>query len=222
MTASEAAMAVAGDRSESWWLLSGLVLERPTRESLAGLARAVEEVPKGLPVTEAAERVRDLLAEQEPGELAERLGPEFTRLFCGLKEGLGPPPPYESLYRGGGLLGPESQAVMQCYAEAGFGDITPEAGPQDHLGVELRFLSLLCYREMEAWQAGDNEAAGLARGRQLRFLEEHLLAWLPSFVEAIEQHARTPFYPAVVHLIEAFARQEQTALLVPQGFASVA
>jgi len=126
------------------------------------------------------------------------------------------------MYRGGGLLNDFGQAAVASYASAGFGDIAPEAGPQDHLGVELRFMSLLCYREMEAWQEGDSVEAEAVRSRQEAFLQEHLLAWLPEFSERIAEYAKMGFYPALMRIVEAFCRQEMTALVMPDEAMDVA
>lgn len=187
-------------------------METPSPGLLAELSGAVTDIPAELPIASAGRDILACLAGSDLESVRAILAPEFTRLLRGLGEGLGPAPPYESLYRGDALLGPPLQAVTRRYAAAGFADIAPEAGPQDHVGVEFRFLSLLCFREMEAWQAEDSGAALLWREQQTDFLSEHLLGWLPGLVSEVERCAKADFYPAAMRLAEAFVRQEADAL----------
>lgn len=113
-------------------------------------------------------------------------------------------------------MGDSTMAVEAAYREAGFDPPVPEAGPPDHLGAELRFLSLACYREMEAWQAGDSAAAAAWIERERRFLDEHLLAWVPGHCERLAQAAETPFYRAIVSQIAQACRadRDEIALLL--------
>lgn len=222
MSGAQVSAALAADRSQTWWLLSRTLLERPGPELLQELSAALAAVPEDSPLSGDCGELSGLLSEKAHDALSEELGPEYTRLLRGIREGVGPPPPYESLYRGGGLMNDFGQSAVASYASAGFGDIFAEAGPQDHLGVELRFMSLLCYREMEAWQEGDPVEAGAVRSRQEAFLQDHLLAWLPGFSERVAEYAKMGFYPALMQLVEAFCRQEMTALVMPDEAMDVA
>ena len=123
--------------------------------------------------------------------------------MSGIQEGLGPPPPFESVWREDRLIGESTVAVIETYAEAGFADIQPEVGPQDHLAVELKFLALLALREAEAWRAGDRPGAQLRIAQQRDFLRAHLAAWAPRWADAIIQHARLPLYSALAGLLKA-------------------
>ncbi|MBI4998034.1 MAG: molecular chaperone TorD family protein [Rhodocyclales bacterium] len=130
----------------------------------------------------------------------DRLAIEHTRLFGGLREGAGPPPPYETVWRPGHPPGTVARSVEQAYASAGFADIDSVAGPQDHLAVELKFLALLALREAEAWRR-DNEDEALTRvAQQLRFLDQHL-DWVPRWVDGLASQTREPAYWALTGLI---------------------
>ena len=188
---------IAEGRSASYWFLGGLFLTRPERPFLADLrARFTawdgsEEVEAGLAL------VRDALDAAEGDGLADRLCVEYTRLFRGIRQGYGPAPPYESVHRESRLVGEATVDVTRAYAEAGFGAIDPGAGPQDHLGVELKFLSLLCHEEKGAWERGDRQAGRDWWRRQAGFLDRHLLAWAPAYCGALAQDSREPFYKGV-------------------------
>ena len=124
--------------------------------------------------------------------------------------------PFQSIFRdAAGLLGGEESAqVRAAYAEAGY-YVDAEA---DHVGQELAFLAFLCGAEAEAPQDGPADAAR-ARARQKRFLEAHLLSWLPPFTAALG-HTGQPFYAALGELTLAFVADHAAALgpeLVPGG-----
>ncbi len=104
--------------------------------------------------------------------------------------------PYQAIFRdASGLLGgAESERVRVTYLESGF-----ETAEPDHIASELRFLAFLCAAEAEARQDGLNRLADQIVSRQASFLGNHLLAWLPPFVVALEQ-ARQPFYAALATL----------------------
>lgn len=190
----------AASRSRTYWLVSELYLGRPTgaslkdlREHLDGLAR---EAGEEFPAEWAA--LRDGL----DADSAHALAVEHTRLFGGLHASNGPAPPYESVHRESQLLGDTTFAVVRAYADAGFGAIFPQAGPQDHLGVELRFMALAAHEEMQAWTSEERAAAADLLECQLSFLETHLLAWAPAYGQSLVSKARAPFYAALGALTE--------------------
>lgn len=196
-------------RSKVWWLLGRLFVERPDEaflDELRGLFPARDE---GVSDDERL-LIGCLHAEDE--SLGTRLRAEHTRLFRGISEGLGPPPPYESLYRGDRLMDPHAEAVRRDYAAAGFAALVPATALPDHLGTELQFLSLLALRESEAWDAQRPDLARSLVSRQIAFLDQHLLAWLPEYAQRITKEAREPFYRAAVSLTERFALDVRSEL----------
>lgn len=204
---------LAEARSRTWWLLSRFYLERPEPTFLTELAAAFGATPAS--AVEANPDVDALVAclrEASPEDLGRRLAPEFTRLLRGTQEGSGPPPPYESLYRGQSVGGDLTLAVLNRYRAAGFGEVEPSVGPQDHLGAELRFLALLALREGEAWGAGDADSALTRIVQQQGFLDTHLLTWLPAYAARIEAESREPCYAAAARLTLAFAQEARTDL----------
>ncbi len=211
----------AARRSRTYWLLARLVLERPGATLLAELdstlplpaEAAAPDEPLADEVGRLGAAVRAALG--DPKAL-EALEVDYTRLFAGLAARYGAPAPFESVALESRLMGDSTFAVEAAYREAGFDPPVPESGPPDHLGAELRFLSLACYREMEAWQAGDRAAAAGWVERERRFLDEHLLAWVPRHCERLAPIAETPFYRALVSLIGRAGlgeREDATRLL---------
>jgi putative dimethyl sulfoxide reductase chaperone len=203
-------------RTKVWWLLGSLFLERPNQAF-------VDELRRVFPVDreDVNDDERTLIEglHAEDASLAERLSVEYTRLFRGISAGLGPPPPYESLYRGDRLMGQFAEAVRRHYSAAGFGDLVPPTTLPDHLGTELQFLALLSLREAEAEAEGAaavNKAQALAE-RQIEFLDEHLLVWLPGYAERLDREAREPFYPAAGRLALRFALDVRSELARLEG-----
>ncbi len=130
--------------------------------------------------------------------------------------------PYEAVYRDervvgeararGLLMGPSTLAVMAAYRESGL-HVSSEAGElPDHVGIELSFMALLCGREQEAWQAADQEGARRIMRREQRFLEEHLLRWVPALSRRIAENAQTDFYRGVALLTEEFLLADAATL----------
>lgn len=195
--------ASAEDRSRFFWWLAEWFLGPPDAERLASLPEADALDDADGPQWHALAQARPATA---PSSL-ERLGVEFTRLFSGMQEGLGPPPPFESVWREDRLIGESTVAVIEAYAAAGFADIDPAAGPQDHLAVELKFIALLALREAEAWRSGDTDAARWRRGQQRDFLQGHLAAWAPRWVEAVAGQAREPLFAALAGLLSPALRE---------------
>lgn len=67
--------------------------------------------------------------------------------------------------------------VEASYRRAGLRHAGPRAA--DHLGTELSFLSAVCGREAEAWEAGRRDLVVASLRAQVRFLGNHLCRWLP-------------------------------------------
>ncbi len=202
-------------RSKTYWFLSTLYLVKPDAGFLGDLKLKLSEFSdQSDELAELIELIRETL-EGDTKTLSQKLAVEFTRLFRGIKKGYSPPPPYESVYRGEGrVMGETTLAVMKFYSEAGFGIVEEGEGPQDYIGVELKFMSLLCYREMESWKNERMPEGGRYLELEKRFLDEHILQWVPDFCRRVEAEAREEFYAAVARLTEEFIRLDSENLEV--------
>jgi TorA maturation chaperone TorD len=188
---------IAEGRSKIYWFLSEFFLNAPTAGGLKALKAQLAVRPRD-PEDETEVILEQLehIVNTAPNlkQLAQSLAVEYTRLFSGIKDASGLPPPYESVHRESRLIGETTKAVIDAYRDAGFGEIDENAGPQDHIGVELKFLSLLCYEESRAWADNNVAAAGASCARQLDFLNKHALAWIPDFCNALAHAAGEDYY----------------------------
>lgn len=194
------------NRSRFYWFLSSFYLRKPDKAFLEELRSKISGIGGGIDeVEEALEVLKKALEHSNLEELSQRLVVEFTRLFRGVKKGYGPPPPYESVYRGEGkVVGEVTLEVMKIYSEAGFGIIDEYAGPQDYIGAELKFMSFLCYKEMEAWENKKIDEGKRYLEMQKKFLDEHLLQLIPEFCRRVEEETREEFYVGVAKLTKRF------------------
>jgi TorA maturation chaperone TorD len=203
----------AEDRSQFFWWLSEWFTGLPNLEKLGSLP--VLEASSGSEaanVLDNAWQALSVAALHSRLVSLDKLGVEFTRLFSGIQEGMGPHPPFESVWREDRLIGESTVAVIRAYAAAGFADIDLEAGPQDHISVELKFMALLALREAEAWKAGKTDIAQMRISQQEAFLRDHLGAWASRWAEAIIQQSREPLFAALAGLLKAGLAETQFEL----------
>ncbi|GMQ87397.1 MAG: hypothetical protein BMS9Abin08_0598 [Gammaproteobacteria bacterium] len=197
--------ALAEARSHGHWFLGDIYLSRP---DAAWITKLLQKLPADGETGEGLHALRSTLHAADPQQLAV----EYTRLFRGIKAGYGPPPPYESLYREGCLMGQVTIDVLKAYTHAGYGQIDPAAGPQDHLGVELKFMGLLCHDEARAWGKDDALQAQRLQHMQTEFLDRHLLCWTPGYCQDIHKESYKDFYRHAATVTEQTLCEERELL----------
>lgn len=148
--------------------------------------------------------LRDLLAETESG--AERLRAlieqsEFEAEHHYVMGPGGTCSPCESAYLGKALGGKERimadvAGFYRAFAFAAHPEI-PE--PVDHIAVELSFLSFLTLKEAYALYRADARSQTVCGDARERFNDDHLLAWIPLFAEALRNEALGSFYQQAAH-----------------------
>jgi TorA maturation chaperone TorD len=172
-------------------------------------------------ISEGASLMVDFLENQrgeEKGKLSEILGVDRTRLYRGVAKGYGPPPPYEMVWsklaEGFEVL----KIVAGKYREAGLEPSAEARERIDYIGLEMDFMVELARREAEAWQAGETETAMRLLASQKAFLDEHIGAWVPSYIEKALEHSETDFYRGHMKMIRGFlAAQKQELELLVEG-----
>lgn len=210
---------IAARRSATWWLLSRLVCEAPEAPWLGELEAALaaaELDPDAALQPESAALLEALHAARAQDDGLVALAVDRTRLLGGVIRDEAIPAPYETVAMGDEMNASRVMAVADAYAEAGFSDRAGQFGPPDALGAELRFMSLLCFREMEARRDGDPASVASWLTRQQSFMDEHVLCWVPAHCDRIALQAGTPFYAAAAKLLAHACRidRDDIALLL--------
>jgi TorA maturation chaperone TorD len=200
---------VGQQRSEAYSFLSTLFANPLDANAIAHMASAASQDTneQGF-ANEILNVFRDSADQQE---LATRLAVEHTRLFCGISEEYGPPPPYESLWREGLLMGDSTVQVASHYVNAGYG-LDGQFSPCDHLADELRFMAALCKEESEACNVTLPENVKQLRSRQLGFLDQHLMIWVGEYCRQLADLSKEPLYQALARVTATVLEQDATHL----------
>ena len=133
-------------------------------------------------------------AEAAGKDAVERCAVEYTKLF------VGPPKPavapWETMYREGGAdavgFGQATVEMRALLREAGLELHNENRQYEDHMGIELLYLSELCRRAA----AGEAEA-----GAASAFVDEHPLSWVEAFRTAVAEAAPEGYFDTLLGLV---------------------
>jgi putative dimethyl sulfoxide reductase chaperone len=120
--------------------------------------------------------------------------------------------PRESTYRWRDItqlssLQSEVRATLAAkYSQFG---VTPVAGMEDHLAVELEFISYLCSQEGSYWEEKSSTIAREYRRKEKLFLDDHLGRWLPELCRRISEHANPSFYQSLAAFSDIWLKIDQ-------------
>jgi TorA maturation chaperone TorD len=122
---------------------------------------------------------------------------EYTALFLG--PGLPIAPPFESFYRTPEKLffGRPSFEIKAALNANGLESIRKGRQPEDHIGLELMFLSTLSSKLPEL---GIREQV-LSVKEQTSFIDHHLLSWIPELCQDAKLNGSVGFYGGLLELI---------------------
>lgn len=147
------------------------------------------------------------------GSDGETLQTEYIRLFGPA----GSCPLHETTYGdAGGLLGKAAQLadISGFYLAFGVQPGPGETHPEDHVSLELEFMSVLSVKEAYALAEGWQEPLEIARHAQRRFVQDHLGTWTHTVTERLESCGPHPFYAALGEALRRLMRAEVTRLQV--------
>lgn len=148
----------------------------------------------------------------------EPLQGDHFQLFVG--SGMPMAPPWESFHRTEErlMISNYTLEVRSFYERFGLVSERKDQEPEDHIGLELEFMSWLCDRCARHLRAGDVEEAARALQAQRDFLDDHLLPWVARFCEAVARSAWTDFYRGVANLTEGFVAFDRRILAESETF----
>ena len=153
----------------------------------------------------------DGLMQKPEAELLEDLAVEYTRLFLGPGKHISP---HESVHhqredgQWGKLWGASTVEVKKFIEATGLSYTDDYKGMPDHISVVFEFMQQLILAEEQAWMDEDAGKAASCRKVEKKFIEEHLIRWVPAFCEMVIQEAELPFYQAAAALTRSFIEFE--------------
>jgi TorA maturation chaperone TorD len=213
MTISEGTQIALAGRAYSYLLFQNLFGEEPTKRLLDALYEETTRRTLGLFALDGdssytaalSSAIAMLDAERDNQEkTVEKLRSEYTRLYLGpgdLKA-----PPWESVYvsKKRQLFDENTLKVRNFYRSQGFLPAEYPRVADDHIALECAFMAKLGERAIEAYGAGNVELAKMAFDASKRFLEEHLLVWLPGYIADLSEVGNADFYPIMAKLAFEF------------------
>lgn len=194
--------------AEAYAFLGNSLLKPMTQTSAVGLDPAFWQAfpsfdDKGIEaaLAQCAEGAAQVVAEaaERDADPAERAAVEYTRLF------VGPPspaaPPWETMHRVEGAsvgFGEATFDMRRRLREAGLAVHNENNQYEDHMGLELLLLSVLCSRAAEAEEAGEPvDTAAIAS-----YLDERPLSWAATFHTRVAEAAPGRYYAALAALTQ--------------------
>jgi TorA maturation chaperone TorD len=132
---------------------------------------------------------------------------DYTRLFIGPGSVLAPP--WESVFveKGRMIFQKATLDVRDWYRRHGLQSVKLYQEPDDHIGLELRFLAHLAGEGLSALEQGDDVAFEAANDAQRRFLSGHVLNWAPVWCDQVMVYTRTDFYRGVALSVKGLLQE---------------
>lgn len=143
---------------------------------------------------------------------------EYARLFVGPHELIAPP--YGSVYldRERRVMGDSTMEAAVQYREAGLDLAEDYREVPDHITAELEFMYYLLFRECEALERADRDAALRFLSLQETFFNKHLARWAPQFCDRIRQGTDNEFYARLADCLSAFIANEHIGTVAAGEF----
>lgn len=201
-------------------LLGRILFNYPERGLLQPILEhdLFEEVPfaAGQPDVTSGQALLEAWSKGQSGQIAEEtldeLRADYTRLFIGPGRVIAPP--WESVHRNVDrlLFQEETLQVRDWYRRFQLEAVSLHREPDDHVGLELNFLSNLATVAAEAAENRDEVTLSRLIAAERAFLAEHPVNWVPMWCELVVREAHTDFYRGVA-LVTRGALAELAELL---------
>ncbi len=209
---------VLAERQFAYSFLQRLFIEEPSKEFVELIIKEDlvdvfpgkdnEIIKNGLEILSFYLKDPDLMTDENINDLKA----DYVNLFIG--PGKLPSPPYESVYRSKKRLVFQDETIEVRYAYARqkliFTNIHRE--PDDHIGLEMDFLSQLTKRAAKEFRDGQFNKVKKTLNAESEFMNGHLLEWACRFAEDVTGAARTDFYRAAGKLLNGYLALDKEQL----------
>ncbi|MFC7678634.1 molecular chaperone [Paenibacillus sp. GCM10028914] len=193
------------NRGAIYQLLTEFLGNWPTLSLVAHWSRS-SEIAKAAELTRGGRELMQYLSGRSPEELVricEQESAEYRRLLLFSKQR----PLAESRYS---PYSPSSQDLSDFYASVGVAFKKVNGEPDDHLAIELEFMTILHDRMLNSVYSEDSMLELMEI--QERFLDEHLLTWIPALCRELNASTISPLYSAVSCLLAEFLEYDLAML----------
>jgi TorA maturation chaperone TorD len=152
------------------------------------------------------------VAKQVLPEDGDRLEFEYNRLFVGPARLIAPP--YESVYRTQEhlVMGETILDVRRAYREIGLEARNAIREPEDHIAIELEYLTELQRRCLIGLEKHDSREVLRMFRLERFFVEEHLLTWVPEFCSRIKEGSIAEVFRALADVLSLLLRKDYEML----------
>jgi anaerobic sulfite reductase subunit A len=192
-------------RANMYAFLSRMYLEEPPVEMVRDIVSGKFPIPYSLgsfneELKEGLKMLGEFVegAEKDEKKLLDQLTWEYTDLFIGPSRLI--VIPYESGYtKKAEKTIPD---IKKMYRRAGISKSENVHEREDHIALELEYMSYLCRKELEAFKTNKRGFEYLEI--QKEFLNQHLMNWVPNFCEDILKHRKSNFYKSIAKITKGF------------------
>ena len=192
------------NRGAVYQLLTEVLGHWPTLSLVAQWSRG-SAISKAAQLTRGGRMMFNYLRNSPPEMLVritETEGAEYRRLLQYSH------PITESYYSGLS----RAQNLSDFYASAGIAFKKISGEPDDHVSIELEFMTILHDRMLNSSYSEDSMVELM--GIQIQFLEKHLLSWIPTLCRELKASATSPLYLAVAEMLEEFLELDLSMLRI--------
>jgi len=98
--------------------------------------------------------------------------------------------------------------VLKIYRSMGLDKAGNFVEPEDHIALELQFMTYLCEKTSTVLKDGNFLEAKKCLEVQRDFLSEHLGKWLPKLTADILKSARGEFYKAIAKITKGYVAMD--------------
>jgi len=130
-------------------------------------------------------------------EALEKVSVEFTELFIGTARPKAPP--IESFYFSNKrrIFAEKTVEMKEILNKHGLESTKKDKFPEDHLGLQLLLIAV----KTEQLTTLNPDEKRSAIKKQISFIDDHLLSWLPGICNDAKEHGQTGFYGGLLELI---------------------
>lgn len=183
------------------YFAGSMIMYEPNEECIVdfwqqGIIRRLPVASTNPNFTMAASQLRDSCSDK--AKCLQDMREDYNRLFVGGASPLAPA--FESMYKRENESGRTASSVSEFYDSYGWNSKYKGKISDDHLGIELLFLTIL----IEKYLVIDDQVCLVEiRNEIRRFIEQHIFSWIIAWNGKMQENANSLCYKGIATLIYA-------------------